>query len=206
IRESLTAVQLGSAVPDPADVVREADDEEEEHNGDADRRDALVGLARDRATADALDDREGDVPPVERQEREQVEQCEREADQRQHLEVVAEPGLERLARRLRDADDARHLVPARAGDDTPERGADRLRHLPGGTTGELERLEEPVGAVERRLRAEADDVAVVLDPGSALLELRTDRAELDLATVSLDSQRDRSPFRRLDLIRDRPEC
>src|SRR4051812_25417090 len=50
---------------DPAHVVREPDEEEHEHERDADRRDALVDLAGDRAPPDALDDREGDVPAVE---------------------------------------------------------------------------------------------------------------------------------------------
>ena len=45
-------------------------------------------LAPDRAAAHALDDRERDVPAVERQQRQQVEQREREADQPEHLEVA----------------------------------------------------------------------------------------------------------------------
>ena len=71
---------------------------------------ALVRLARDRPAADPLGDREGDVAAVERQERQQVQEREREADERQHLQVVAEADLERLARDGGDADDARHLV------------------------------------------------------------------------------------------------
>ena len=45
-------------------------------------RDALVDLAPDGPAADAFDEREGDVAAVERQQRQQVEQGEREADQR----------------------------------------------------------------------------------------------------------------------------
>src|SRR5438874_8706624 len=65
-----------SLATEVADVVREADEEEQEHERDADRRDALVDLAAHRAPADPLDDRERDVPAVERQQREQVEERE----------------------------------------------------------------------------------------------------------------------------------
>src|SRR5438477_8649976 len=51
-----------SLATEVADVVREADEEEQEHERDADRRDALVDLAAHRAPADPLDDRERDVP------------------------------------------------------------------------------------------------------------------------------------------------
>ena len=52
----------------PPDVVRQPDHEQEQYEPDADDRDALVDPTADRATADTLDDREDDVPSVERQQ------------------------------------------------------------------------------------------------------------------------------------------
>jgi hypothetical protein len=81
------------------------------------RGDAFVDGAPDGAAADALDDRERHVPAVERQERQQVQQRERKADDREHLEVLAPAELDGLARLLDDADRGRHVLPPRpAGD------------------------------------------------------------------------------------------
>ena len=49
--------------PEPADVVREADEEEQQHERDPDRRDALVDLARDRPAADPLEIENAMWPP-----------------------------------------------------------------------------------------------------------------------------------------------
>src|SRR4051794_33270400 len=62
------------------DVVGEADDEDEEHQGDADRAGALHDAERDRPAAQLLGDRPEDVPAVERQEREEVDHRQRERD------------------------------------------------------------------------------------------------------------------------------
>src|SRR4029079_4889450 len=70
-----------------ADVVREPDEEEEQHDRNPDRRHALVDLTPHRAPADALDDREHDVTAVQRQQRKQVQQSEREAQQPEDPEV-----------------------------------------------------------------------------------------------------------------------
>src|SRR3954468_17214954 len=64
-----------------ADVVREPNEEEEQHDGDSDCGDALVHLPPNRAPANALDDREGDMPAIEWEQRQQVEQCQRQAEQ-----------------------------------------------------------------------------------------------------------------------------
>jgi SAM-dependent methyltransferase len=57
-----------------ADVVGQPDEEEEQDHGDADHGDSLVDLPPDGAAAQPLDDREGDVPAVERQEWQEVQQ------------------------------------------------------------------------------------------------------------------------------------
>src|SRR6188472_2807519 len=62
IGESLTAFLAAS---DAVHVVREPE-EEEEDDEDADCRGTFVSGARDRAAADSLREREGDVPAVER--------------------------------------------------------------------------------------------------------------------------------------------
>src|SRR5207244_1448838 len=81
---TLIARALVTSIPEPADVVREADEEQEEHERDADRRDPLVDLPPDGAAADALDDRERDVAPVQREQRQEIQERERQADQAQH--------------------------------------------------------------------------------------------------------------------------
>src|SRR6266542_5819102 len=60
------------AAADAADVVREADEEEHQHEGDPDRADALVHLPADGLPPHRLEQREEDVPAVERQQRQQV--------------------------------------------------------------------------------------------------------------------------------------
>src|SRR3954469_2253395 len=49
------------AASDPADVVREADEEEHQHERDADRREAFVHLPWDRPAAHRLEQRQKDV-------------------------------------------------------------------------------------------------------------------------------------------------
>src|SRR5215210_1151853 len=111
-------------------VVREADHEQDQHERDADHRNALVELAAECAAADPLDDREGDVAAVEREQRQEVEEREREADQAQHEDEVAEALVERLRGDLRDADGARDLAGALAGREPREEQGDLLGHAP----------------------------------------------------------------------------
>ena len=68
----------GRRLRQAADVVREPDHEQHQHEPDADDRDALVDTPGDRPSARALDDRKDDVPTVEREERQEVEQRNRE--------------------------------------------------------------------------------------------------------------------------------
>src|ERR687891_2010757 len=93
-------------------VVGEADHEEHEHERDPDHGDPFVERAAERAPPDPLDDREGDVPAVERQEREQVQERQREADQAEHENEVAEALVERLRGHLGDPHRARDLASA----------------------------------------------------------------------------------------------
>src|SRR5947209_8131928 len=110
-----------------ADVVRQPDEEEQQDERDPERGDLLVDLPLDRAAADALDDREGDVAAVERQERQQVEQGEREADEPDDREVVLEPLRHRLCRGANDPDRSRDLLAALAVDEVADRSPDLLR-------------------------------------------------------------------------------
>src|SRR6266508_25817 len=109
------AISGGSlASAQPADVVREPDEEEQDDEDDADGRDPLVYLPCNGAAADALDQREGDVPAVERQQREQVQQRERQADQSEHPQIVLDALLCSLVERLCDPDRAGDLLAALA--------------------------------------------------------------------------------------------
>src|SRR3954464_6497969 len=63
------SVTAGLAAVDAADVVRQADEEQQQDECDPDRGDPLVDLAAHGAAAHALDDRERDVAAVERQQR-----------------------------------------------------------------------------------------------------------------------------------------
>ena len=122
---------------------------------DADHRDALVDLAGDGAAADALDEREGDVAAVERQQRQQVHQREREADQAEHPEVVLHALFGALVERLRDPDRARDVLAALAVDEAAERLADLLRDV----AGQLDRL--PGRLADAELLAAKDEAEPV---------------------------------------------
>jgi hypothetical protein len=63
------AVDRVSAARSTADVVREADEEQRQHESDSDHRDLLVDLSSDRPAPNPLDQRERDVAAVERQQR-----------------------------------------------------------------------------------------------------------------------------------------
>src|SRR5436190_24009977 len=101
---------VGSAAAHASDVVREPDEEEHQHEREADHRHALVDVPPDGASADALHERERDVPAVEREERKQVEEGEREAEVRQEPEVRLPALVQRLGRSLDDPDRARDLL------------------------------------------------------------------------------------------------
>src|SRR4051812_29747606 len=83
------------AAAEAADVVRQPDEEEHQHERDPDHRDALVDVACHRLPARSLEQREGDVAAVERQQRKQVHQGERERDEREQEQVVLHPLADR---------------------------------------------------------------------------------------------------------------
>ena len=88
-RQQLPAGQLIGREPlaaQPADVVAQADDEEEGDEQEADDRGPLDEAKRNRAAADLLGQRPEDVAAVERQEREEVDDRERERDEREDAE------------------------------------------------------------------------------------------------------------------------
>src|SRR5829696_1136254 len=109
----------GHLIPEVPDVVREPDEEEEKDECDPDRGDALVDLPSNGSATGTFDDRERDVTTVEREQRKQVEQRQREAQQPEHPEVRLRAALERLGRSLDDPDRARDLLAA-ALDESPE--------------------------------------------------------------------------------------
>src|ERR671930_773121 len=126
--EAIPSASLAAA--QPVDVVRKADEHQHQEERDSDRRDALVDLPPDGPAPQALDDREQDVAAVERQQRQQVEDRQREADQPEHLEVEREAERHRLARVVDDADGAGHVLPPRARDKSRQEGDDALRRTP----------------------------------------------------------------------------
>src|SRR5438045_3850416 len=107
-RSLATAVSLASG--QSPYVVGAAGYVDEEDEGDSDHRDALVDRPTDRLSAHALDQREHDVPAVQRQQRQQVQKRQREADQRQNREVVAIPAVRGLAGGAHDPHRGRDLL------------------------------------------------------------------------------------------------
>src|SRR5262249_31122716 len=79
----IEAIELSLTGAVAAEVVLERDDRDDQDQGEADDRDAFVDLAGHGAPADPLDRGEQDVPAVEGEERQEVEERQREADERQ---------------------------------------------------------------------------------------------------------------------------
>src|SRR5690349_128487 len=101
----------GEAVSgEPADVIRQADHEDQGDEHEADDARALHRLERNGPPADPFDDRPEDVAAVEREEREEVDDRERQRDQREDRDRVARAFEDRLARRLVGADHAGELL------------------------------------------------------------------------------------------------
>src|SRR3954447_26912378 len=89
-----------AAAREAADVVREADHEQEHHEHEADHAGLLHDPERDRPPAHLLDQAPEDVAAVERQEGEQVYYGQRQADHRQQRERAAGVEGDRLAGHL----------------------------------------------------------------------------------------------------------
>src|SRR5215207_2189463 len=181
-----------------ADVVGEADHHQHHHQREPDHRRPLHHPQRDRAAAQFLDDRPEDVAAVERQDRQQVDQTQREADQGQQQDRFDGAAVDRLVGDVADADDAGDLLALFLLEDAGEDRGGFLGHLPdhvtclgdGGADADLGRF-GPVG--------EADESAffglAVLRPDQdhSLLPVAADRqlnrrrrqAALDLLTGAL---------------------
>ena len=78
------------------DVVAQAEEEEHDHEHEAERPGALHHPVGNRFAPHLLDQAPEDVAPVERQEGEEVDQAEREADDRQQRQRLAGADLDRL--------------------------------------------------------------------------------------------------------------
>src|ERR1044072_28897 len=127
IGESLSRLLAAS---DAVHVVRQAEEEQEEDDEDTDRGGSLVGLAGDRAAPDSLGDGERDVAPVQRKQREQVQERQGERDEREDPEVLAKARFQGLARGLHDPDRARHVLAPLPPEDPARGAADRARGPP----------------------------------------------------------------------------
>src|SRR5574340_1024316 len=128
-REGFAASPTSRGLREPGDVVREPDEEEEQHDREPDHGDALVDLAPDETPARALDEREQDMAAVEREEREQVHERQRQRDQREYPEVAVRALPHGVRGRLRDADRARHVLAPAPGREAAERASDLRRDV-----------------------------------------------------------------------------
>src|SRR3954452_18355515 len=131
------SANIEAAVVEAVDVVREADREQDHHQQEPHHAGPLHDPEGDRAPTDLLHEAPEDVAAVQRQEREQIDDRQREADegdQRQRLDGAVG---ERLMRDVRDPDDAVDLLALLRLEDLAEHaeGAGRnTPHLAGGVT------------------------------------------------------------------------
>src|SRR3954452_25437949 len=170
-----------------ADVIREPDHEQQDHEREAHYPRPLHRLQRHRAAAHLLHDRPEDVAAVERQEREQVHNRERERDHRHDQDHVAAVVEDRLARDLVVADDPVDLLALLRVDDL-----DRDRQL--GLGDVPERAAGLVAGLAERLRLVRAAAGVVAEAEPNLLRLRVvDRGhrERDVTPVALDGDAQR---------------
>ena len=99
-------------------------DEQHQHQDEADHARPLHHRERHRRAADLLDEAPEDVAAVERQEREQVDERQREADHGEQEERLAGVELDACRVDLVRADDARDLLALLGVEDA---GEDRRR-------------------------------------------------------------------------------
>src|SRR5437763_9359547 len=180
------------AAAEAPDVVREADDVEHQDERDADDRDTLVDLAAHGPAAKALDEREGDVAAVERQERQQVEERQRQAQEAEHPEVALEALVERLRGDLGDPDRARDLLPHLVVHEALDDEGRPLRDL----ARQLQRV--PHGRWCREAGSMQDEAEAV----HAVFLLRSRRPERDALSVPPDDEGQRAPVRPCDAVPD----
>src|SRR5215217_6039594 len=140
------------------DVVRQPDNEQRDHQREADEPGALHDAERDRATAQLLGQRPEDVAAVERQEREQVDDPERQRDHREQEQRAVGAEVDRLPRRLVRADDAGDLLALLLVEDPRDRLDRALGEDPHPLDAAVGGLDDP-DAARQRLPAEPDQRA-----------------------------------------------
>src|SRR4051794_13981078 len=174
----------------PLDVVGDADVHHEPDEGEADRGEALQELAPERAAAYPFHQRDDDVPAVEGQEREQVQDPERDRDQRQDAQVVARARPQRLAGLVDDPHDARDLLPLLRMDESRQARDDLARDVERLAGRPLEGTRDGILAV-RDAPLEAEEVL-------AVHLARRDRADGNQRAPARDDHGDAAPLGRLD--------
>src|SRR5262245_54641655 len=172
-----------SRLGEPADVVREPDEEQQQHDREPDDGDALVDLPLEVPAARALDEDEDDVPAVEREQRQEVEERERERDEPEHPQVVLRPLLDGVGGCLRDPDRARDVLPSLAGRELAERQHDLARDDPG----------HPERVADRLDRAESFALEAEPEPVAGVCLQRPRGTEPHLLAVPHDGERERAP-------------
>src|SRR6476469_6271487 len=123
-RSSAHSACVEAAVRERAQVVRETHREQDHHEQEAHGAGPFHDPERKRSRPDLLDQAPEDVAGVERQERKQVDDREREADQGDQAKRLSHAELERLMRHVRDPDDPVDLLALLGLEDLPE-NADR---------------------------------------------------------------------------------
>src|SRR5215208_3979792 len=99
------STQLEAAVAQAVDVVRQADREQDQHQQESDGARPFHDAEWDSLASDLLHEAPEDVPAVEGQEREQVDDGERQADQSHQEERLHRPELKGLLGDGGDPDD-----------------------------------------------------------------------------------------------------
>src|SRR3954470_13868868 len=147
-------------------VVVQADQEHQQNEGDADRRHPLERRPRDGAAPQPLDPHHQQVPAVQRQEGQQVEDTQRQRQVRQQPQVWLCPRLRIRARALDDAHGTRDRLRALLLD-ALHRGGDHRPHLVQRHPG---RLQHAVLLRGRHRGDEPDHVAASLFPRGDVLQ------------------------------------
>src|SRR4051794_4389040 len=161
--DAIPSPSLASA--EPIDVVRKPDEHEHQEERDSDRGDALVDLAADRTAPHTLDDREQDVAAVERQQRQEVQQRERQADEAEHEQIPREADRDHLLRDVHDPGRPRHLLAPRVRHDARQERRSGTRRMPVVFEAAQHRTSGSVlRRVPGRLEAEREPVADLLRP------------------------------------------
>src|SRR5215217_8504074 len=180
------------------DVVRQADHGEPDDEREADEPGPLHGRERDRPAAHLLGQGPEDVPAVERQEREQVDDAQGQRDDREQEDRAVGGQLDRLAGRLVGADHAGDLLALLGVEDAGDRLHGGLREEP-----ELVRARgDRVAHAAHRLEGAVDAVAEAEQRPAQVGVV--DRRDLDGPLAAVAEDRDRGRLRRAAAVLRRP--